>query len=162
MLGSKPGSAVNSGSSESARLIFTVPLRVFQCVMSLHELVRQLGRVMSCSQEGDLRVTGRDDDRRDELLATLERDAVDAAVGLRDPARPGRSRGSRRRRTRGRVGARVADRAHAALGVAPARDLAVADVADRVVHQHVRGAGRIGTGPRSDDAVDRHEPLEHG
>src|SRR5204862_3049865 len=79
-------------------------------------------------EERDLGVDRGDDDRRSELLATVERHAdgapiadqhaVDARVGS-DLSAEGA----------GRARARVSHRAHAALGLAPARDFAVADVA---------------------------------
>ena len=43
--GSKPGLAVNSGSRSTARLTFTVPLRVFQRSMSATKSAGQLGAV---------------------------------------------------------------------------------------------------------------------
>ncbi len=159
MSGSNPGSAVNSGSSASARLIFTVPERVRQLSMSSTNVVGEL-RSLDLLQERDLRVDRGDHERRRQLLAAVERHADRAAVADQHAldARVRADLGAERLRGRG---ARVADRAHAALGIAPARDLAVADVADRVVHHHVRRAGRIGTRPRADDPVHRLQADEH-
>ena len=47
-LGVESGSAVNSGSSARARLIFTVPLRVFQCSMSWTNASGSSWRSMCC------------------------------------------------------------------------------------------------------------------
>jgi len=52
------------------------------------------------------------------------------------------------------------DRAHAAFGEAPVAQVAVADVADRVVRHHVGGARLVGPGPGADHAVDRERTLD--
>ena len=115
----------------------------------------------SCSQERDLRVGRRRRRRR-----------------ARSPHRPRAPRRSRRRPSRGSVAtARVRadlgaerrarstaiasrDRAHAALGHRPRAEVAVADVADRVVRHDVAGAGLVRARPRPDQAVQRHHGLD--
>ena len=62
---------------------------------------------------------------------------------------------SRPRRCRDRVGYR----AHAADRVTPHARLAV-DLAEAVVKQHVRGAGRVRRGVGADDAVERERRLD--
>ena len=145
---------MKSGSSESATLTFTAPERERQCSMSSTKSVGQLGAV-DLAEERDLRVRGRDDERRAQLGAVVERDADDAAVAHEDPldGRVGAHVGAE---GLGRPADRVADRAHPAAREAPRPELAVADVADRVVQHDVRGAGLLRAGPRADDAVDRH------
>ncbi len=61
-----------------------------------------------------------------------------------------------------RAFARLGDRAHPAFDESPARHLAVADIAHRVMHQDVGGARRIRSGPRADDAVHGLEALHLG
>ena len=146
------------GSSASARLIFTTPLRVFQCSMSRDEVVGQLG-ARNLVEEGDLRVQRGDHQRRVDLVAVLEHRAVHPAVADEQPgdAGVGADLGAE---AAGRPGDRLGDRAHAALGVAPAAELAVADVADRVVRHHVGGARLVRAGPGADHAVDRQRALD--
>ena len=115
--GSNPGSAVNSGSSASARLIFTVPLRVFQWVMSF---TKSAGSSVAFSWSRNVILGWHvgDDDRRDQLLAAVEHHAASPAVlGLdRRDAGVHADLGAEEPR---RLLARGAHRAHAALGIAP-------------------------------------------
>ena len=87
MSGSNPGSAVNSGSSASARLIFTVPQRVRQCSMSSTNVVGSCDS-FDLLEERDLRVDRGDDERRRQLLAAVERDADARGRRGSGPARP--------------------------------------------------------------------------
>ncbi len=137
-----------------------MPLRVLQCSMSSHEVLRQL-RTIELAKERDLRVTRRDDDRRQELLAVRERHAAHTAVH-REHAVDRRLGPDLRAERPGRAFARLGDGAHPAFDEPPARDLAVADVAHRVVHQHVGGPRRVRPGPGTDDAVHRLEALHLG
>ena len=60
----------------------------------------------------------------------------------------------------GRPCDRFGDSSHSAFGVSPAAELAVADVADRVVRHDVSGAGLIRACPSSDHAIDGERALD--
>ena len=151
---------MNSGSSASARLIFTVPRARAPVLDVLDERRRQLRRARSARRNvifGWIAVTTSGADSSSPPSSATPT-ARPSRISTRSTARVRADLGAERLR---RGGTRVADGAHAALGIAPARDLAVADVADRVVHHHVRGAGRVRTRPRADDPVHRLQPDEH-
>ncbi len=122
------------------------------------EVVGQLG-ARNLVEERDLRVQRGDHQRRVDLLAVLEDRAVHPAAADDEPRDPcvGADLGAE---AAGRPGDRLGDRAHAAFGVAPAAELAVADVADRVVRHHVGGAGLVRAGPGADHAVDRERAFD--
>ena len=90
-------------------------------------------RAVEQPQERDLRVRGRDDRRRVDLLAGLEHDAGDRAADGRDLRDRRRRSGSRAPNDRAAERERLRHAAHAAAREAPGADLAVADVADVVV-----------------------------
>jgi len=127
---------VKSGSSASARLILTTPLRVFQRSMSVTKVVGQV-RPADVIEETRLRGCR-------ELTTTLavscwpfsSSTPAGAAVVQQDPADPGVG-ADLGAVLAGGVGDRVGDRAHAALLEAPVAQVAVAHVADGVVRHHV-------------------------
>ena len=109
-----PGSAVKSGSSASARLILTTPLRVFQCSMSV---TKSSGRFCAADvvQERGARVQRGDDD-----LAVISWPFSRTTPAARpfveqDPGDPGAGP-DLGAELAGGAGDRVGDRAHAALG----------------------------------------------
>jgi hypothetical protein len=91
-------------------------------------------------EEGDLRVNGAHDHRRTELLAALEDDAFRATVPGEDPSDPCIGTHLAARVLRGAANG-VRNGTHAALRIAPGAELAVADVSDGVVQEHVGGSG---------------------
>ena len=91
-------------------------------------------------------------DRRAELVAVLERHADGPAAAHQD-LRHLRVGADLRAERLGGAADRVGHRAHAALLEAPGAEVPVADVADRVVQHHVRGAGLVRSGPGADHAV---------
>ena len=123
-------------------MTLTVPDRVFHRSMSVDELGGQLVAVEQ-PEEGDLRVSGGDDDRAGELLAALQRHAValPSAVEIRGDRRLGADLGAERP---GRRGDRRGEATHPAVREPPRPELAVADVADLVVRHHEGGARRPG------------------
>ena len=151
------GLDVKTGSRSSAQLIFTTPLRELQCSMSRTKSAgSSLGS--SCCRNvifGWIAVTI---ERREDLLALLERDAARLPVRREDP----RDAGVRPDLGAERPGARLdrrRDRAHPALRHRPRAEVPVADVADRVVRHHVAGARLVRPRPRADQAVQRHHGL---
>src|SRR4030095_8830864 len=125
-----------------------------------HEAGRQLGPV-DLLQEGDPGVGGGHDQAGRHLLPPLEDDPGDPATLGGDAPDRGRGADLGPEGAGGR-GHGVADPAHAALGKAPAAELAVADVADVVVGHDVGGAGGARPGPGADDPADRVHGLELG
>ena len=126
--------------------------------MSADEVVGQLG-ARNMVEERGFRVKRGDHQRRVDLIAILEDRAVHPAATDDEPrdAGVGADLGTE---AAGRPCDRLGHRAHAALGVAPAAELAVADVTDGMVRHHVRGAGLIRACPGADDAVDRERALD--
>ena len=97
--------------------------------------------------------------RRVDLVAVIERHALDPAVADQDFRHPrvGADLGAK---APCRAGDGIRHRTHTALGVTPATHLAVADVTDRVVRHDVGGSGFIRAGPGTDHAVDRERALD--
>src|SRR6202035_3701155 len=112
-------------------------------------------------KEGGLRVQRGDDDLGRYLVAVVQDDAGGPAAargdGDLDDAGAGPDRDAERP---GGAGDRGGDRAHAALGEAPAAKAAVADVTDRVVRHHVGGAWLVRARPGADHAVDGEGALD--
>ena len=75
----EPGSAMKSGSSARARLIFTTPLRVFQCSMSPGEVRRQV-LPADLVQERGPRVQGGHDHPGPQLVAVVQHHPAGPAV----------------------------------------------------------------------------------
>lgn len=100
-----------------------------------------------------------DHDRSAELLAVVEDDAFGLPIADEDVLNPGLGshRGSK---LLGRAAAGVRNSAHAAFREPPAAEMTVADVADRVVRHHIRGAGAVRPSPGADDAVDGKARLD--
>ena len=109
-------------------------------------------------EERGARVQARHDDWRDDLLPVLEHNAPDPAVGEERPCDPRVQPDLDAVAERGALD-RGRHPAHAAFLEAPVAEVAVTDVADRVVCHHVRGAGLARPGPGADDPVDRHGAL---
>ena len=150
--------AVNRGSFDSAQLILTTPERDLHASMSR---TKSSGSSLALQllQERDLRVDGGDDHRRLDLLAGRQGHAGRAPAAHQDALHL-RVRPDVGAERLGRPLQRLGHRAHAALGDRPGAEVPVADVADRVVRHHVAGAGLVGSGPRPDQAVQRHHGLD--
>jgi hypothetical protein len=104
-------------------------------------------------------VDGGDHHRRAELLAAGQHHPGGMTTHDQHPLHPGAGPHGRAELHR-RAADGVRHRPHAALGEAPAAQVAVADVADRVVGHHVGGAGRLGPGPGADHPVDGQARLD--
>jgi hypothetical protein len=104
-------------------------------------------------------VDGGDHHRGVQLLAAGQGHPGGPAAGDQHPLDPGAGT-HRRPELQGRALDGVRDRPHAALGEAPAAQVAVADVADRVVGHDVGGAGRLRPGPGADHPVDGQAGLD--
>ena len=78
------GSAVKFGSSPSARLIFTTPLRVFHRSMSVTNAGGQFA-ARYLVEEGDLRVQRGHDERRVHLVAIGEHGPADPSAAHDQP-----------------------------------------------------------------------------
>jgi hypothetical protein len=122
------------------------------------EVGRQL-RPADLLQEGDPGVDGGDHHGRVQLLAAAQDHPVRAPAGDQHALDPGAGAHGGAELL-GRAADRVGDRAHAALREAPAAEVAVADVPDRVVGHHVGGARRVRPRPGADHAVDRQARLD--
>jgi hypothetical protein len=123
-----------------------------------HEVGRQLGPV-DLLQEGGPGVDGGDHHRGVQLLAAGQDHPGGPAAGDQHPLHPGvGAHGGAE--LEGRAVDGVGHRPHAALGKAPAAQVAVADVADRVVGHHVGGARGVGPGPGADHPVDGQARLD--
>ena len=120
-----------------------------------------IGQVLAADvvQERGARVQRGDHDLGRDLPSVLEDDPCGPAVFEQQLAYPGAG-ADLGAVVPGGAGDRVGDRAHAALLEAPVAQVAVADVADRVVRHHVGGARLVGPGPGADHAVDRQRALD--
>ena len=151
------GFEVNTGRRSRAQLIFTTPLRDCHDSMSRTKSAgSSLGS--SCCRNvifGWIAVT------TSGASSSSPSSSVDAA------RRAVRGQDPRDARVRPDLGAerpragldRCRDRAHPALRHGPRAEVAVADVADRVVRHHVAGPRFVRTRPRADQAVQRHHGL---
>ena len=126
--------------------------------MSRDEVLRQLG-ARDLVEERGFRVQRGDHQRRVNLVAVLEHRAVHPSVADQHPGDTGVG-ADLGAEAAGRPGDRLGHPAHAALGVTPAAELAVADVTDGMVRHHIRGAGLARARPGSDDAVDRKRAFD--
>ena len=155
---SVPGIAVKFGSSLIATLTFTVPERVFHRSMS-HTKSAGSSCLSSRSRNAIFGWI---------VVTTTGARSSSPFSSATPTARPPRVEDLRHLGVGADLGAerfgaaadRVAHRAHAALLEPPAAEVAVADVADRVVEHDVGGAGLVGAGPRADHAVDREHRLD--
>ncbi len=143
---------MNTGARSSAQLIFTTPLRVFQFSMSSTKSAGSSTRSI-CSRNvifGWMAVTTSGARSSSPVSSTTPVAAppstrIFATRGARaDLGAVGHARSSRDR---------VAHRAHAAFRHGPRAEVAVADVADRVVRHDVAGARLVRPGPGADQAV---------
>ena len=125
-----------------------------------HEVAREL-RSIDLTQERDLRVRGRDDRGRVQLLAAAQDDAAHEAVGDGDLL-DGRARAHFAAESHRGAPDGLGDRPHATHRIAPRAEVSVADVADRVVGHDVGRARLVGAGPGADDPVDREHALQLG